>query len=233
MPGSHTCLRWNMPRSSTSSCPSLRRLGWPLPLGGTSNVFARAALSDCGAWDPYNVTEDADLGFRLARHGWQAGIIAPGTLEEAPVRLKAWTAQRSRWLKGHAISWAVQMREPGALRREAGLGGFAGIAGKPWREPRSRAHRACACPCSDCRTLDRQPWCPPPPPPCADPGACGLWRSDAGGVDRRKTGRVFAASARSDGPARLLVAAVSGHDTGLARDRRGAPYFWGEDRSPP
>ncbi|MGY6531380.1 glycosyltransferase [Glycocaulis sp.] len=107
--------------------PFFARLGWPLPLGGTSNVFARAALSDCGAWDPYNVTEDADLGFRLARHGWQAGIIAPGTLEEAPVRLKAWTAQRSRWLKGHAISWAVQMREPGALRREAGLGGFAAL----------------------------------------------------------------------------------------------------------
>ncbi|MFN3835524.1 MAG: glycosyltransferase [Glycocaulis sp.] len=102
-------------------------LGWPLPLGGTSNVFARAALADCGGWDPYNVTEDADLGFRLARYGWRAGLIAPGTLEEAPVTLKAWTAQRSRWLKGHAISWAVHMREPGALRREAGWRGLGAL----------------------------------------------------------------------------------------------------------
>lgn len=104
--------------------PLFARLGWPLPLGGTSNVFARAALADCGGWDPFNVTEDADLGFRLARHGWRTGLIAPGTLEEAPVTLKAWTAQRSRWLKGHAISWAVQMRERSALRCEAGLGGW-------------------------------------------------------------------------------------------------------------
>ncbi len=107
--------------------PFFARRGWPLPLGGTSNVFRRAALEECGGWDPFNVTEDADLGFRLARHGWLSGIIQPGTLEEAPVNVKAWSAQRSRWLKGHAISWAVHMRQPGALRGEAGLGGLAAL----------------------------------------------------------------------------------------------------------
>lgn len=107
--------------------PLFARFGWPLPLGGTSNVFARAALADSGGWDPFNVTEDADLGFRLARQGWRCAMIEPGTLEEAPVTVKAWTAQRSRWLKGHALSWTVHMRRPGALRTEAGWGAIAAL----------------------------------------------------------------------------------------------------------
>lgn len=104
--------------------PLFLRLGWPLPLGGTSNVFSRAALAGSGGWDAHNVTEDADLGFRLARHGWKTGMIPPGTLEEAPVTGKAWIAQRSRWLKGHAISWCIHMRRPGALRRDLGMAGL-------------------------------------------------------------------------------------------------------------
>ncbi|WP_158272068.1 glycosyltransferase [Marinicauda salina] len=103
--------------------PLCRRLGWPLPLGGTSNVFRRSALEACGAWDPFNVTEDADLGFRLARDGWRCGLIEPGTLEEAPVARAAWTAQRSRWLKGHLATWLVQMRDPRGLAAAAGPGG--------------------------------------------------------------------------------------------------------------
>lgn len=100
--------------------PVFARLGLPLPLGGTSNVFRRSALEACGAWDPFNVTEDADLGFRLARGGWRAGLIAPGTDEEAPELVDAWLGQRSRWLKGHAVTWLVQMRDPRALARSAG-----------------------------------------------------------------------------------------------------------------
>lgn len=100
--------------------PFLSQRRWPLPLGGTSNVFRRTAVQDVGGWDPFNVTEDADLGFRLARAGWTMSVIEPGTLEEAPVTLKAWTAQRSRWLKGHLISWAVQMRKPAGLRKGGG-----------------------------------------------------------------------------------------------------------------
>jgi hypothetical protein len=105
--------------------PLYHRLGWPLPLGGTSNVFRRSALDACGGWDPFNVTEDADLGFRLAAHGWRAGLIEPGTLEEAPVTRAAWTGQRSRWLKGHFITWLVQMRQARRLWDEAGPGALA------------------------------------------------------------------------------------------------------------
>ncbi|MGJ3232943.1 MAG: glycosyltransferase [Oceanicaulis sp.] len=107
--------------------PAYHRLGLPLPLGGTSNVFRRAALEQCGAWDPYNVTEDADLGFRLARRGWRAGLIQPGTDEEAPQTLKDWTGQRSRWLKGHAVTWLVQMRQARELARSAGLRALIGL----------------------------------------------------------------------------------------------------------
>lgn len=95
--------------------PLLARMGWPLPLGGTSNFFRRDALEAIGLWDPYNVTEDADLGFRLAACGCRTNVIAPPTDEEAPVRLAPWLAQRSRWIKGHAQTFAVHTRNPQSL----------------------------------------------------------------------------------------------------------------------
>ncbi len=107
--------------------PLFARLGTPLPLGGTSNFFRTAALKACGAWDPFNVTEDADLGFRLSREGWASGLIAPGTGEEAPTTLRAWTGQRSRWLKGHLVTWLVQMRDPRQLVRRAGWRALAAL----------------------------------------------------------------------------------------------------------
>jgi cellulose synthase/poly-beta-1,6-N-acetylglucosamine synthase-like glycosyltransferase len=107
--------------------PLFVRLGLPLPLGGTSNVFRRDRLEAAGGWDPFNVTEDADLGFRLARQGWRAGVIAPGTGEESPLSMKAWTGQRSRWLKGHLVSWLVQMRDPRGLVQAAGWRALAGL----------------------------------------------------------------------------------------------------------
>ncbi len=107
--------------------PLFARLGMPLPLGGTSNVFRVSALVASGGWDPFNVTEDADLGFRLARMGWKASLITPGTGEEAPTTLSAWTGQRSRWLKGHLVTWLVQMRQPVELCRTAGVKGLAGL----------------------------------------------------------------------------------------------------------
>ncbi len=107
--------------------PLFARLGAPLPLGGTSNVFRVEALNDSGGWDPHNVTEDADLGFRLARHGWQAGLIEPGTGEEAPTTLDAWTGQRSRWLKGHLVTWLVQMRKPRQLLDTTGWQGVVAL----------------------------------------------------------------------------------------------------------
>jgi glycosyltransferase XagB len=108
----------------TQIVPFLCRIGAPPPLGGTSNHFRRTALEGVGGWDAYNVTEDADLGYRLARFGWRIGAIAPPTYEEAPARLPAWTRQRSRWIKGHLQTWLVLMRDPVRTAREMGAGGF-------------------------------------------------------------------------------------------------------------
>jgi cellulose synthase/poly-beta-1,6-N-acetylglucosamine synthase-like glycosyltransferase len=80
--------------------PALARLRLPLPLGGTSNHFRMDALREVGGWDPFNVTEDADLGIRLARFGFRSGVIESATWEEAPVTLRQWLPQRTRWFKG-------------------------------------------------------------------------------------------------------------------------------------
>ena len=80
--------------------PALASWRVPLPLGGTSNHFPRAVLEKVGGWDPYNVTEDADLGIRLARFGYQSVTILSHTFEEAPVALRQWLPQRRRWVKG-------------------------------------------------------------------------------------------------------------------------------------
>jgi cellulose synthase/poly-beta-1,6-N-acetylglucosamine synthase-like glycosyltransferase len=77
-----------------------------------------------GAWDPYNVTEDADLGMRLARFGYRTTVIASTTYEEAPARLRPWLRQRTRWFKGWLQTWLVHMRAPRNLMRELGPKGF-------------------------------------------------------------------------------------------------------------
>lgn len=99
--------------------PLYRRLGWPLPLGGTSNYFRAAALRRCGGWDAWNVTEDADLGVRLHRIGYTCGLIEPMTLEEAPLRLAGWTPQRTRWLKGYWQTLGVHFGLDAGRRRQA------------------------------------------------------------------------------------------------------------------
>lgn len=92
--------------------PMLAAHGLPVPLGGTSNHFKTAALRDVGAWDPYNVTEDADLGMRLSRAGYSIDMIGFGTLEDAPVDPSIWMNQRIRWYKGWLVTWLVMMRTP-------------------------------------------------------------------------------------------------------------------------
>ena len=104
--------------------PGLAVLGLPLPLGGSSNHFRIAALRDIGGWDAYNVTEDADLGFRLARAGYRATTFASTTFEEAPARFGGWLRQRSRWMKGWMQTWGVHMRAPRRLWREVGPKGI-------------------------------------------------------------------------------------------------------------
>lgn len=107
--------------------PALDRLSLPLPLGGTSNHFQRHALEAIGSWDPYNVTEDADLGIRFARHGMKVGVLASTTWEEAPQVWRIWLGQRTRWLKGWMQTYFVHMRRPLALWRELGARRFLGF----------------------------------------------------------------------------------------------------------
>ncbi len=107
--------------------PVLDRLGLALPLGGTSNHFRREILIEAGAWDPYNVTEDADLGFRLARLGKRVAMLSSTTWEEAPATFDAWLGQRTRWLKGWMQTYIVHMRDPVQLWRELGPWRFAGF----------------------------------------------------------------------------------------------------------
>lgn len=90
--------------------PALDRLGAPVPLGGTSNIFRTEILEELGGWDPYNVTEDADLGLRLARRGFRTAVTASTTFEEANCRTSNWMRQRSRWMKGFMQTWLVHRR---------------------------------------------------------------------------------------------------------------------------
>lgn len=99
-------------------------LGLPVPLGGTTVFFRREALEKIGAWDAHNVTEDADLGFRLARLGYRCDFLATTTHEEANCHPRNWVKQRSRWLKGYAITWLSHMRRPVELWRDLGAAGF-------------------------------------------------------------------------------------------------------------
>ncbi|WP_323717155.1 glycosyltransferase family 2 protein [Paracoccus aminovorans] len=103
--------------------PLLSRLGLPFLLGGTSNWFRADALRQAGGWDAHNVTEDADLGVRLARMGWRSGTIDSTTWEEAPLRAGVWLRQRARCFKGFAVTAIVHGRHPLRTLREVGLPG--------------------------------------------------------------------------------------------------------------
>ncbi len=107
--------------------PGFAKLGLAVPLGGTTLFFRRDILEKLGAWDAYNVTEDADLGMRLARHGYRTDFVPTVTEEEANGHMWPWVRQRSRWLKGYAMTYAVHMRHPLSLLRDVGLWQFFGI----------------------------------------------------------------------------------------------------------
>lgn len=107
--------------------PLLARLGFPMPLGGTSNHFRLSALRRVGGWDPFNVTEDADLGLRLARLHLKTETIASQTREEAPISMGAWLKQRTRWMKGWMQTFIVHNRNPLELLRDLGWSGFLGF----------------------------------------------------------------------------------------------------------
>ena len=100
--------------------PGLSKLGAPIPLGGTSNHFRTEVLLDLGAWDPNNVTEDADLGARLSRAGYRSEVLDSLTLEEANSDFVNWAKQRSRWYKGYLQTFLVHIRDIRSTRRLLG-----------------------------------------------------------------------------------------------------------------
>ncbi len=107
--------------------PGIQRLGLAVPLGGTTLFFRRSVLEELGGWDAHNVTEDADLGIRLYRHGYRTELLETVTGEEANCRVIPWIKQRSRWIKGYMMTWAVHMRSPRLLWRQIGAWRFLGF----------------------------------------------------------------------------------------------------------
>lgn len=107
--------------------PALERLGLPIPLGGTSNHLRTDALREVGGWDAFNVTEDADLGVRLAYFGYTTHTLPSLTLEESPITLGAWMKQRTRWIKGYIQTWLVFTRDTAELKRRLGARGYYGF----------------------------------------------------------------------------------------------------------
>lgn len=107
--------------------PGLAKLGMVVPLGGTTLFFRREILEKLGGWDAHNVTEDADLGVRLVRQGYTTELLDTTTHEEANGRAWPWIKQRSRWIKGYAVTYSVHMRHPRQLYRDLGLWRFAGF----------------------------------------------------------------------------------------------------------
>jgi hypothetical protein len=107
--------------------PGLDTLDIPIPLGGTSNHFKLDELVELGAWDPFNVTEDADLGVRAYAKGHKVAIVNSTTYEEANNEPFNWIRQRSRWIKGYMQTYLVHMRNPAKLVRKIGWRGFWGF----------------------------------------------------------------------------------------------------------
>ncbi|GCE14976.1 glycosyltransferase [Tengunoibacter tsumagoiensis] len=107
--------------------PGLQRAGLPLPLGGTSNHFRAETLRMLGAWDPFNVTEDCDLGQRLAHYHLKTAVLDSTTYEEANSQFRNWLRQRSRWIKGYMQTYLVYMRKPSQYLRPERLQEFLGL----------------------------------------------------------------------------------------------------------
>ena len=99
----------------------------PIPLGGTSNHFRIDVLRELHAWDPFNVTEDADLGIRIGQKGYRVGVVDSTTYEEASCQVGQWLRQRSRWIKGYMQTLLVHTRRPLQFVRSAGLLGLFGF----------------------------------------------------------------------------------------------------------
>ena len=107
--------------------PGLARLGFALPLGGTSMYIRRSALIDLKCWDAFNVTEDADLGLRLSRAGLRCALLDRKTFEEATKTPLTWIKQRSRWQKGYFMTYWCHNRSPKQLLADLGIWRWFGV----------------------------------------------------------------------------------------------------------
>jgi glycosyltransferase XagB len=112
--------------------PGLAEIGSPIALGGTSNHFRTSVLRKVHGWDAWNVTEDADLGIRLARLGYEVRDLPSSTLEEAPGTLRLWMRQRTRWMKGYVQTAVSHTRKPWILLREFGFWRLSGALALTW-----------------------------------------------------------------------------------------------------
>ena len=124
--------------------PGLHRIWAPIPLGGTSNHFKTDVLKQLGGWDSFNVTEDCDLGIRLARQGQSTEVLDSTTWEEANSNYGNWVRQRSRWIKGYFQSHLVHTRDGWlpSLLLAAFFGGLAGFAQSLRSDPQLLAKHA-------------------------------------------------------------------------------------------
>lgn len=101
---------------------------YPVPLGGTTNVFHREVLEEMSElredrydhswdaddrfwlfeeglegdqpWDPDNVTEDFELGMLLWEEDYDMAMLDTVTKEQSPKAFEDWLRQRTRWQKG-------------------------------------------------------------------------------------------------------------------------------------
>lgn len=104
--------------------PGIDAIQAPIPLGGTSNHFKTEFLKKLKGWDPFNVTEDCDLGIRIFKNGYRTKVLDTTTWEEANSLLSNWIKQRSRWVKGYIQTYFVHMRKPIFLIKKIGFLNF-------------------------------------------------------------------------------------------------------------
>ncbi|MCP1200862.1 glycosyltransferase family 2 protein [Notoacmeibacter sp. MSK16QG-6] len=80
---------------------------------GTLSVISMAALRHAGGWSACTVTEDAELGTRLARLGYTGRfvdrVMGRGLL---PLSLRSLEEQRQRWIHGNLSALARFLRSP-------------------------------------------------------------------------------------------------------------------------
>ncbi|CAL7959432.1 glycosyltransferase XagB [Alphaproteobacteria bacterium] len=105
--------------------PAIAEKQLPMPLGGSSNHFKFKTLKNLQGWDIFNVTEDADIGIRVACDKLKIKVIDSYTFEESPITIKAWLMQRARWIKGHTQTYLIHMRNPIKMYKILGKLGFA------------------------------------------------------------------------------------------------------------